>query len=398
MAFAFSDSRFASLPIVTPPEPRMSDGDRQLVAEVEDLRRIHALSLRLATAHTLSEVLADVLQTAAGLARAPLGSVQVMTPSGELGMVDQVGFGNSIVDEFRLVRLEDCTTCSTALKRRSRVAVRNMRTDPNFTEIASALHAYGAVAAVSTPVLDSGRNVLAMLSLYWREEHVPDERELRVLDLCADLAGRHVERSAAEARQALLMRELAHRGKNLLAVVQAIATRTLRGERTLDDARKALGGRLQALAKSYDALTDEAVASAQIEDVMAAGLESFGEHVVMRGPAISVPAKTAQTLSLVVHELATNAVKYGALTVASGRIEIEWKITGDPGAERRFSLAWLESGGPAAMPPARKGFGSVILTTIVGAELKCAPALEYAPQGFRYRLECALNALTGSKA
>ncbi len=177
-------------------------------------------------ADTLAEVLIDVLRTAAQLVNASLGSVQLLTPDGKLGMIGQIGFGDSILDQFAIVGLEDCSTCAVALNRRSRVIVRDLRADRTFTEIAAALRDYGAVAAVSTPILDKAGNVLAMFSLYWPNEHEPDDRELGALDLCAELAGRHVERSVAakmlrdhNQRQALLMRELAHRGKNLLSII-----------------------------------------------------------------------------------------------------------------------------------------------------------------------------------
>jgi GAF domain-containing protein len=226
-------------------EARLSDSERQLAAEVEDLKRLHALSLRLTASSTLADVLNDVLRTAASLVDARLGSVQLLAPEGSLGMVGQIGFGESILDEFAVVRLEDCSTCVVALQRRSRVAVRDLRSDPKFTEIAAALRSYGAVAAVSTPVLDSGGKVLAMFSVYWLEEHEPSDRELRVLDLCADLAGRHIERSVAEA--------LSERA-----------------------------ARLQALANTYRTLTDEAPESAQLHEIVSAGQKSHSEQADIR--------------------------------------------------------------------------------------------------------------------
>jgi two-component sensor histidine kinase len=235
--------------------------------------------------------------------------------------------------------------------------------------------------------------VLAIFSVYWNEEHEPSDRELRVLDLCADLAGRHVERSVAEARQALLARELAHRGKNLLSVIQAIATRSFHSKRTLDEARAVFVGRLQALAQTYSMLTDGAPESTQLHEIVSAGLRSHGERADIRGPAVVVTAKVAQTLSLVIHELATNAAKYGALCSDQGRIEVLWEVTMS-GSDARFLLKWSERGGPPTHPPAHKGFGSAIMTSVVGGELNCAPTMEYAVDGFRYSLECSLSALS----
>ncbi len=378
--------------------PCLSDTERQLTSAIDDLKVVHGLSLRLGHAATLSDGLMDVLRTAVLLTDGSLGSVQLLNGDGELEMIGQIGFGPGILDEFGVVSLRDCSTCAVALKRRARVAVRNLHKDLDFTEIAAALRSYGAVGAVSTPILDKAGNVMAMFSIYWPEEHEPDDRELAGLDLCAELAGRHVERSISaiklrdhEQRQTLLMRELAHRGKNLLQVVQSIARRSLSGERSLDEAREAFIGRLGALASTYGTLTEELPESIQLTNIIRAELRSYGERIDMRGPDILVPARKAQTFALVIHELATNAAKYGALSVSTGRVEVAWAITND-----QFSLKWSEIGGPPAQPPRKQGFGSVIVTSAIGSELNCEPTLEYARSGFQYHFDCSLDALTAA--
>jgi two-component sensor histidine kinase len=376
----------------------LSDAEQRLTSEIEDLKIVHALSLRLGDAATLSHGLMDVLSTAVQLTDASLGSVQLLNDNGELKMIGQIGFGPDILDEFGIVTLRDCSTCAIALNRRARVAVRNLRKDPNFTEIAAALRSHGAVGAVSTPILDKAGNVLAMFSVYWPEEHQLDNREVAGLDLCAELAGRHVERSVSaiklrdhEDRQKLLMRELAHRGKNLLQVIQSIARRSLSGERSLDDAREVFIGRLGALANTYGTLTEESPDSVQLAKIVASGLQSCGERISLRGPDILIPARRAQTLALVIHELATNASKYGALSVWTGRVEVAWAVTND-----QFSLEWSEIGGPPAQPPSAQGFGSVIVTSAIGSELGCKPILKYLESGFQYQLNCSLEALTAA--
>lgn len=367
---------------------------------MEGLKQLHALSLRLATTNILADVLIDVLRTATSLVGARLGSVQVLTPDGDLGMVGQVGFGDIIFKQFSIVHLDDCSTCAVALLQKARVSVRNLHTDSNFSEIAAALRSYGVVAAVSTPMLDSSRNVLAMFSVYWLEEHEPSDRELSALDLCAELAGRHVERHvAAKAlrdRERLLMCELAHRGKNLISVIQAVARRSLTGDRTLDDAREVFVGRLCALASTYNTLTEEAPESVNLHDIVSGGLKSIGGIIDISGSAVLVPAKNAQTLSLLVHELATNAAKFGALSVKSGRVTVTWEVLRNGGADERFRFNWSETGGPPVNQPARKGFGTVIVTSVVGTELKCVPTLDYGEGGLQYRLECSLKTLTGN--
>jgi two-component sensor histidine kinase len=234
--------------------------------------------------------------------------------------------------------------------------------------------------------------VMAMFSLYWHEERQPNERESAILDLCAELAGRHVERSRAGARQRLLMRELAHRGKNLLSVVQAIAMRTLSGNRTLKEAREAFVGRLRALANTYNILTEDAPELAQLHTVVATGLESFSERARIHGPGVVVSAKAAQTLALAVHELATNAAKYGALSVETGRLEVSWEIESQDRGDV-FLFKWKETGGPPVRPPAAQGFGSTIITSVIGSELACVPKIEYNIDGFQYHFDCLLSVL-----
>lgn len=381
---------------LAPESGHLSNTERLLTAEIEDLKRIHGLSLKLGESSTLSEGLMDMLRTAVQLVDARLGSVQLLNGDGQLEMIGQVGFDDSVLEKFAVVTLQDCSTCAVALNRRSRVAVSDLRKDHDFTQIAAALHSYGAVGAVSTPILDKAGNVLAMFSVYWKSPHEPDERELSGLDLCAELAGRHIERSIAtralhehEQRQALLMRELAHRGKNLLQIIQSIAWRSLSGKRTLDEARDVFIGRLGALSNTYTTLTEESPESVLLTDVVTAGLQSHGERINVRGPAISVPAKKAQTLALVIHELATNAAKYGALSVVSGRVDVAWEI-----ANGQFSLRWSEFDGPPANPPSKTGFGSVIIKTVIGKELNCEPALDFRQSGFLYNFDCPLSALT----
>lgn len=387
----------ASAQELRPLGPIRSENDR-LTAEVDDLKRIHALSLRLTEATTLADVLHDLLRTSVALVGARLGTVQLLRPDGKLGLVGEVGFGTDIANKFSVVSLEDCSTCAVALKRRSRVIVQNLHTDSDFTEIAAALYSRGAVTAVSTPICDKTGNVLAMFSVYWLEEQKLSDRQLSTLDLCAELVGRHVERSFAtealldrERRQSLLMLELSHRGKNLLSVVQAIAARSFQGDRTLDEARDIFNGRLHALGHTYNMLTEVSPENVSLSEVASATLESHGEQISIHGPEIFIPAKRAQTLALVFHELATNASKYGALSVSAGRVELEWRISSED--NEQFHLDWLETGGPAATVPSRRGFGSTIITSVVGSELNCIPSLEFSESGLRYRFDCEMVAL-----
>ncbi len=202
------------------------------------------------------------------------------------------------------------------------------------------------------------------------------------------------ERKAAEARQHTLMLELAHRSKNLLSVVQSIASRSLIAGRPAAEASQAFEGRLQALSNSFGTLTDESFGGTLLESVLRGELEPFGTHARLDGPSIALTVKATQTMALVIHELATNAAKYGALSSPQGRIAITWDIVGDPD-DRRFVFEWQESGGPRAVPPSRTGFGTTLLQQIVVDEMNGCPELHYELTGFFYRLDAPL-ALVGA--
>ncbi len=200
------------------------------------------------------------------------------------------------------------------------------------------------------------------------------------------------QRQRGEERQRMLMRELAHRGRNLLAVIQAIASRSLSNATSLEEAQYALAGRLQALARTYGSFTDEAFEEAKLDEIVSAELQPFSGRTNAHGPKIMLGAKIAQTFALLVHELATNAAKHGALSVPGGRIDVTWKAAG-AGSGRRFEFEWVESGGPIVSPPAHRGFGTSLVSLVAGAEFDCTPELVYNREGFRYRFEAPLATL-----
>ncbi len=198
------------------------------------------------------------------------------------------------------------------------------------------------------------------------------------------------ERKLAEERQLTMMRELAHRGKNLLAVIQSVAHRSLTDDRPLAESRDAFNGRLSALASTYGVLTDEAFDGANLETILHNNLAAFGARAGLQGPSVILTVKAAQTFGLIAHELSTNAAKYGALSVAAGLLRVSWRIEKAPDGDK-FVFDWSEQGGPSCKPPSRRGFGTVILTRIAGAEFECQPRLVYGEDGFHYRIEAPLE-------
>lgn len=197
------------------------------------------------------------------------------------------------------------------------------------------------------------------------------------------------ERKRAEELQRLLVNELNHRVKNTLATVQSVAGQTLRNASDLVEARDSLTTRLLALARAHDILTRESWEGAELTDVVASLISSHGdgERFEARGPAVRLPPKAALSLSLALHELMTNATKYGALSNEAGRVSLDWDRIAEDGADR-LNLRWEERDGPAVSIPSRQGFGSRLITGGLARELGGDVKLEYPPTG----VVCTINA------
>jgi PAS domain S-box-containing protein len=194
------------------------------------------------------------------------------------------------------------------------------------------------------------------------------------------------DRKLAQDRQRLLLAELSHRVKNTLAVVQGIAARSLSGDRTPDEARDALSKRLRALARAHDLLTASAWRGAGLRAVVEGELRPYRERVKLHGPDLTLAPKAAQTLGLVLHELATNAAKHGALSSPDGRVELAWSLASVAGSDR-LRLVWRESSGPAVVVPTRRGFGRTLIEQGWRHDLGGEVDLAFLPQG----VECALT-------
>ncbi|HEV7257751.1 MAG TPA: GAF domain-containing protein [Bosea sp. (in: a-proteobacteria)] len=187
--------------------------------------------------------------------------------------------------------------------------------------------------------------------------------EVAFVEAVAERVYAGVARIRAEEEQALLNQELSHRLKNTLAMVAAIAKQTLRGV-TEKEAVEAFHARLLALASAHDVLLQNSWSSARIRTVIESGLalHAKSERISAIGPDVKLGPKAALSLSMLLHELATNAIKYGALSVPEGKIEIAWSVERET-SEAMLRLIWREIGGPPAISPERKGFGSRLISS-----------------------------------
>jgi two-component sensor histidine kinase len=197
------------------------------------------------------------------------------------------------------------------------------------------------------------------------------------------------ERKEGEAHLRLLMRELTHRSKNLLAVIQAMARQTARHSGTTDSFLDQFGARLQALATSHDILVQESWHGASLDELVRMQLGHYidrnASQIVIEGPPILLKPEAAQGLGLAVHELATNAAKYGGLSRLSGRVNITWRRL--PASEGHgIEMIWEERGGPGVTAPEQRGFGSLVIERHLARSLDSEVELEFAPAGVRCRI------------
>jgi PAS domain S-box-containing protein len=200
------------------------------------------------------------------------------------------------------------------------------------------------------------------------------------------------ERKEAERQQKLLMDELNHRVKNTLATVQSLIAQTARGARDVSEFRAAVEGRILALSQAHNQLSRRGWLDAELGQLLRSGLEPYFAkgNVVLAGEPLQIPPRVALMVSMAIHELATNAAKYGALSSSAGRIDVAWCAQAN-GAGSRLLLSWLEQNGPPVRRPSHRGFGTQLLDRGIRMELGGSTLIDFAPEGVRCELDIPLS-------
>ncbi len=205
-----------------------------------------------------------------------------------------------------------------------------------------------------------------------------------------------------QAHCKMLIDELNHRVKNTLSTVQSIVVQALRTPASPEIIRESIESRILALARSHDLLTSDHWEGAGLHDLVENALEPFGvaggraERFAITGENVLLPPKATLTLAIAFHELATNAVKYGAFSNEAGSILIDWSVEPAPGG-KRLILCWREKDGPPVMPPSRKGFGSWVLERGLAHELEGSVTLDYRPDGVACTIDFPLPRGAGAR-
>ena len=269
-------------------------------------------------------------------------------------------------------------------------------------DLLSGAHA-DAIFALKRQVLEQGVPLNAESRIdrgdksLWYDFHIEPMRD--VSGTLIGLTGAAVditERKEAEAHLRLLMRELTHRSKNLLAVIQAMARQTARHSGSIATFLERFSARVQALARSHDLLVAEGWHGASLNDLVRSQLAHYidGEsnQVSIDGPEVQLTPEATQSLGLALHELVTNAAKHGALSKMAGHVEVTWKaLTRDGGIE----LLWRETKGPKVSEPKRRGFGSVVIEHNLARALNADVSLDFAPSGLICRVAVPQTQIAG---
>ncbi|WP_373489755.1 PAS domain S-box protein [Parasphingorhabdus sp.] len=208
------------------------------------------------------------------------------------------------------------------------------------------------------------------------------------------------ERKRAEERERLLIGEVNHRAKNMLTLVLVIARQTAASD--AETFARSFEEQILALSASHDVLVNSCWQDIPLEDLVRSQLGHFkdmlGSRIKLSGPPLKISAPAAQAIGMAVHELATNAAKYGALSTAEGFISIGWQLEDGDGSDRRFSIHWTEKGGPRVEAPSRTGFGSTIIDQLLAASLEGEVELDWQPTGLVCRMSCSSdNILSNAK-
>ena len=201
------------------------------------------------------------------------------------------------------------------------------------------------------------------------------------------------ELQRAEEQRELLLRELHHRVKNTFATIEALLRATSRSSTSVDDFAEALSERIHSLSKTNELLVGREWKDVSLHDILNGELAPFegaSERVVLDGPRVDLIPELALPVGMAIHELTTNAAKYGSLSILQGRLSVSWEVRPAPSG-RKLHLIWTERDGPAVSPPSRKGFGSTLIERVLSHQCGAETTYEFAESGLTLRIELPLD-------
>jgi two-component sensor histidine kinase/integral membrane sensor domain MASE1 len=361
---------------------QLGESETRIAADLLNMTRLQQVSNHLMQeGGQIEKSLDKVIETAVAISGANKGYLEFLNPgTGTLMLAAQRGFNEPSLKLFQ--QIQETSGAGSA----HRMIIEDLQTDGKLSaQLSRGLADTGVRAVTATPLLSSTGNVLGIVSTLFDTPHQPGERELRLMDLLARQTADYLERKHAEKIQKTLIGEIQHRSNNLLAIIHAIAHLSFAGERSSSEAGKAFEARLQALGRANQELIKSNWAGVNLKEIVRLELEAFADRTLVEGTDIRVGPQLAQNFSLALHELATNAAKYGALSDRNGKVGIYWTIVRE-GESNRLKLKWQERGGPQVAQPTRRGFGTTLLRAIFPDA-----RFDYAMEGLHCEIEVLLK-------
>ena len=281
------------------------------------------------------------------------------------------------------------------LKKGVSIHIADVTKDPRTKTKLASFDKIGVVSLLNVPLRENGK-LVALLFLHDDKVHNWSLDKIDFLKNVADRIHAALERTKADADKQLLIHELKHRMKNTLAVVMSIAGQTLRSAQTLEQAQTILEQRIAALAASHDLLNLYNHTGAPLHSVIGDVSKLFGnegQRIRMTGDDLRLSSKSAILFSLILHEMATNALKYGALSNDTGAVTISWEKKDD-----MFHLTWSEQDGPEVRMPSRRGFGSRMIERTLAVSFGGEAKLDFSPKGVTLNFKAPYEGLQNNAA
>lgn len=388
-----------------------------------DIELLHSISVALIGEQDSVALYGRIVDAAMAITGSQFGTMQLLRQSDDgcgqgLQLLSSRGLAPQDEAFWQWVPPSAHSSCTAALKSGQRAIIPDFETWPQIadTEDLQAFRRAGIRSAQTTPLRSRSGALLGMISNHWREPHQPSERDLRLLDIlarqAADLLDRTIAEEALRARerelelsvaalrekeqlQDVLTGELGHRVKNLFAMVSAITSFTLRGSSDVQRAQ-VLQQRLMALSTAHDILLQSTWQAASLGDVATATVNSAGVsgRVRIQGLETLIGSKAALNLALLLHELTTNALKHGSLSVGGGVVDLSWRVEDSDGRDH-VRLTWRETKGPEVVPPTTTGFGSRLVSA--GLNGSGGVILAYKSTGLVCEISAPLDDLQGAE-
>lgn len=364
---------------------------RALVEQTKTMERLSALvelGERLRPCDDLAamgRIAGEIVGETLGISRAGFGRLDgeayTITIDGDWCGEGQVSVTGTHV-------LDDYGPLSDTMRAGRSIVVTDSRTDALTRDSSSRLEAIDVIGMVNVPLISLGKTI----AIFFAHDQAPriwSSADLDFIRSAADRVQVNIARLKAQRDQDVLNQELSHRLKNTLAMVQAIAGQTLRQVKERE-AVNAFTQRIGALSRAHDVLLNQSWSDANVLDIVNAVLSTFDhpQRFEVVGPDLRIGPRATLSLSLLLHELGTNAIKYGAISVPEGRVVIEWQIETEAG-ERAFVFRWTEIDGPPVSEPSERGFGSRLMRMgLIGTG---SVELCYPVSGFTARMQAPLS-------